>query len=351
MRSIALLFLAILHTGDLSATSKNNYNFPEIYNSNPIGGRLFHQGFRSDMARVDSGLKISSSFSQAVEYNYRFVADHSITKKAKKDASFEDPSILNATIRSYSLALQQNFVIKNQNFSIGLQLRAFEDRSNSLLRKGLDKFHSKINPLPHLISPIENKQSTIGSAGINPLVMHEGLDHFQLSADFKWQILEDPHLSDLALSVSTTFPVIKKSDLNHLGISSTLAFSRQLNRFIGIQAAATASYQWLKHSVFTAQNIQSNAFNYDVYAGLFLDLFKKGGLYLTSGARHSSLRMQYTTNPMSSSPSNVWHISMNYQFAKGEVSLYANEEFFGSEGAGMNLEADFLIGLKVEYLL
>lgn len=327
------------------------YRFPNAYNPNPIGGRLFVQPMDGHDDQVVMGLSGNVSLTTASEFNRSFHDGSSGSGPVPRDVVNPDLLLVNSYI--VEVQLGYGFRIKGYKVEAGALIRTHIDTEESEMSIFLAEVHRGVFPSPnHIPADDQPYNGTVGEK--RTVVIAKNGQVFITTAQLyaKIQLLEEERLSwipNLSFKWSVRVPT-SSHPFDRFGTSITFGLSKHLTDWIVFLASASISFQDLEARHFDATNLKVYQFYYDLFAGLVVDLGDPGGFYAVGGFRFSSLRMRYENEPTSATTSSVVHLSFNYLSASGNWELY----FYLSEeipGVSYSLEPDFLAGLGLAFRL
>lgn len=326
------------------------YRFPDLYNPNPIGGRLYLQPIGPHEDRVVEGLVISVSYLTSSEFNRKFHDSAKFRGKWPHDEAIND-SLLYMNSRMLQIRVSHGFKIRGFKFEAGAIVRTFQDTSESEMKVFLAEFHDVIgSPNP---SPDQPYNGTVGK-GRTVVIGPDGQIYMTTAELYaKVQLLdnsEKEYIPNLSLKFSVKVPISGLA-YDTWGVGISAGVSQKITDWLTFIAAGSVSYQDLSSDVFGGDNnLLVRRWVYDLFGGVVIDPFAKGGFYMTLGLRYSSVRMTYGSNPDSSHETYVAVVSLNYlsPHRDWEVRVFFSEEIPGLEGG---LEPDFSFGVNFTYYL
>lgn len=326
------------------------YRLPDMYNTNPLAGRLYVQPIGPYEHKVIEGLKIDASVSTSGEYN-RFFHDgtYGVGKIPKEYEHLGDIPYHNS--RAYNLRVSYGYKLKGFKLESGVILRTQQDSTKDTeMSIFLLEFHKLQGNSPgHIPSPNLNMSGVVGNN--QTLVIGDEGQVYLGSADLytKLQVLEKGDIKwidNLAVKATVRIP-IKNDPFNNFGAAVSMGLDKEIYTWLSFVGAASLGYQDLKKGDFDADNIDVQNIAWDVYVGLVWDPGKKGGFYMNAGVRFSNSRISYVDNPTSSRFANVLLLSANYETKNGIVIYFTiGEEIPNLDGA---LEPDLVAYLGLEY--
>lgn len=325
------------------------YRFPEVYNANPVGGRLYLQPIGAHEDQVIEGLQIQVTQATSAEYN-RYFHEHPRVSKWF-NTSHLGPNDTLVRINTYALQVKISggYRVNGVKLENGAIFRtSIDQHSDNFLSVFLMEFHKAVHApvmIPHPNQPWS------GSVGPNKtLVIGKDGRIFITSAELyaKIQLLEHGSLQPLP-NLSTKFSVrvpLDSTRFNQFGMALSVGLSNEISPWLSYLVAGSLTFQDLGRGDFNADdNLSVNRWAADLFAGLVLDPEERGGFYATLGVRLSTPRARYRSHSRSNQLSKVLCGSLNYRSSDGswEVIAFVQEEI---PFTGAALEADLVVGLS-----
>ncbi len=327
-------------TPDNNRYQDSNISFPNMYNPNPIGGRLYLQaiGLRDD--------QVTEEF--AVDLTYQLAAENG------RSNTLNDGQYTNVSNESvYTLTLSKGFILNGMRIEAGTIIRAHQDHKETPLSVFLAKFHKTIGQ-DYLIPGDDQFDGAIGEN--KTVVIGKDGQFFITNAELyaKMQLLQENHefKPNLAIKFTLKMPTTGLSFDNWAG-AITLGASKQLGKKVIFQTAVAVSYQGMTPEDLNSHNgrLQVNSLIYDIYTGIVWDFGDKNGFYVSLGNRLTKAKMQYKTsnNPEDSNllyDSNIIQFKVGYvgKDGKWEWYLSAQEDIYNPF---KQLEPDFSLSTGV----
>ncbi len=344
----AEILLATFFSQALSAATNEDalLRFPETFNPNPVG-RLFLQPVEAYPDQVLDGWRIEGSWTESSEYN-RFFHDRSDVGEADINGYQEEIPLIYKNTLTMTVRVAKGFNIKGYKIEGGTVVRTFKDMDESNLSIFLLEFHETVDSSGH-IPPKERPYGANIGDGATAVVGPDGKVYLTtLEAYAKLQVLsESPEgwQPNLAVKISVRPPVSSK-EFDTFGAAISVGVRKKIFEKLTVIGAASATYQNLTTTAFSATNLNVRKWVGDVMAGVIYDVGRSGGFYLSEAVRYSSHRVTYTNNPDSATPATVFHSSLNFQSRdrSWEFGLFISEEIPGD--VSLALEPDFVVGIE-----
>ncbi|GAB6097248.1 hypothetical protein JCM14469_35020 [Desulfatiferula olefinivorans] len=315
-----------------------SYRFPDLYNPNAVGGRLFLQPLGIHDDRVREGADISVSFGSATDYNVFFI---------ERDG---DPE-LTVNTNIWTLSASTGLSVGETVLELGGVFRAHQDMRETWGSNFVKNYHEFFSEGFGRVPPDGQYYGAVGNNHM-PVIGKSRewfLNTLQLYA--KHQLFrETDGPVDMAVKLSVRVPLSGKSfDTWGLGLSTGL--SRQIAPGFRLIGSAGLVWQDLSEESFDADNLDVTAWAADVFGGLLWDMGRSGGWYAQAGVRWASRRVAYERNSDSAEPSIVTHFGPVYRFEekRGRVLewfLSCSEDIPGL-GHGLEPDVGFYTGLAL----
>ena len=310
--------------------------FPDTYNYDPVGGRLFLQPLGMNDDRVVMGPAITMILGETSTYSPNF-----------KDMANSNPA-LKSNAHIMNLQLSHGFRLKGYKLEVGGIIRNYQDEDQSNLSVFIAKVHEAVGSSPGAeLAPYS------GAVGENhTVVIGDDGSFFVSSADLylKLQLLEEKPegwLPNLAVKFIVRAP-LSNQEFNKFGEGLAVGLSKHLtNRLIFVSSVAIA-HQQVEGKDFDSENLIIEPWMYDVFGGLVYDLKSPGFWTVSGGLKRSSRNIYYQNNPASAEPANIMLFSVNYQTRLKEwsYSFQFSEDVANPRRA---VEPDFTLEMTVRY--
>ncbi|MBU1169131.1 MAG: hypothetical protein KKD44_06145 [Proteobacteria bacterium] len=316
-----------------------SYRFPDLYNPNPLGGRIWLQPLGIHDDRVTDHAEICLNFGSSTDYNVNFI---------------ETPGDKELTVNTniYTLSLARSMDMVGRRVEMGGIFRSHQDMRSTLGSSLVKRYHEAFPSDGFGHVPPEGQY--YGAVGDNETaVIGESrefyLNTLQLYA--KYQLCrETTGFMDSALKLSIRVPLSGKS-FDKRGIALSAGFSKQMGPHLRAIGSGGLVFQDLDAKDFDANNLDVASWVYDVFAGLVWDMGRPGGWYAQAGMRYASKRVSYIQNSDSAAAAVVTHFGPVYRFREKQGRVIEWFMSFNEDipGLGYGLEPDvaFYTGVSV----
>jgi len=313
--------------------SDPSYRFPDLYNPNPVGGRIWLQPLGVHDDRVTDTGEISVSFGSSTDYNVHFI---------EKPGDSE----LTVNTNTYTLSLAKALDLAGKTVELGGIVRSHQDMSETWGSNLVKHYHEAFpsDGFGHI--PPEGQYA--GIVGNHDTMVIGDTREFYLNTlqlYAKYQLCREKRAGDgpfdLALKVSGRIPLSNKS-FDKPGLALSAGLSKQLLTRLRLIGSAGLIYQDLSEDDFNADNLDVKPWATDFFAGLVWDMGQHGGWYAQAGVRYASKRVAYKQNSESADAAVVTHFGPVYRFREKQGRII---EWFLScsediPGLGYGLEPD-----------
>lgn len=334
-----LILCFLLPHLSLAETWDKAYRFPDIYNPNPVGGRLWLQPLGVHDDRVTDKGEICVSFGSSTDYNVHF-----IEKQGDKE--------LTVNTNIYTLSLARSVDLAGKKVELGGIFRSHQDLRGTLGANLVKHYHEAFpsDGFGH-IPPDGQYYGSVGNNETPVIGKSREFYLHTLQLYTKYPLShEDSGFMDSALKLSVRVPLSGFS-FDKPGIALSAGFSKQMNSQLRLIGAGGLVYQDLSQEDFNADNLDVKPWVTDLFAGLVWDMGRHGGWYAQAGIRYASKRVAYSQNPDSAANSVVTHFGPVYRFKEKQGRII---EWFASfsediPGLGYGLEPDvaFYTGISM----
>ena len=313
-------------------------DFLDIYNPDPVGGRLFVQPL---------------SFHEDVVVEDWFFGESVITSSSYSRFFFSDARS-NAPASSQvinSIYVSKGININGFRFEFGGIYRIHQDIRESNLSRFLDSLHRAINQSSNIAPEAHRFQTSAGRDGVSLIGPNGEWFMETLQVYTKYQLLYDEpgkHTPNLSLKLTLRLPVTTNS-FDTLGVALSMGMSKRIGQGHKFLFAGDICYQGIDRSSFQTRDpdLMVRQWYAEIFAGFSLELGKPGGWYMTLGHRYSSRKVYYRRHPDTQidnrqQASHIEYLKIAYSSRgkKWEFYLMAQEDLFLPFRA---LEPDFLI--------
>lgn len=324
----------------LAETSPLPYRFPDVYNPNPVAGRIFIQPLGVHDHRVLEKGEISVSYGSATDYNVHFL---------------ENPGDEELTVNTnvYSLTFAHGVDVLGAVVEFGGVFRSHQDMRETWGSNLVKNYHEAFPSDGFGHVPPDGQY--YGAVGNNDTpVIGESREFYlhTLQLHAKYQLLkeESGRPLDLAFKFSLRVPLSSKT-FDRAGYGLTAGCSKTLIPGLRLIGSVGLAYQDIDKQDFNADNLDVTPFIYDLFAGLLWDMGEPEAWYVQAGMRYASERVAYFENPESADPAVVAHFGPVYRFKQTngrtlEWFLSCSEDIPGL-GYGLEPDVSFYTGISI----
>ena len=335
-RRFTVLIVFLLFALPFQGMARENYlpyRMVEIYNPNPVAGRLYLQPLDPHAARSIPGIKLEIALEEAADYNVYFVEDA------------HDPRL---TVNSRIVSFKASYGGRPGRFNLetGAVVRSHQDERRTFFADSIAHYHEYMG-----FGNIPEHDQYYGGIGDHQTrVIGDSGDIFLTTAQMyvKIQLFEDQGPSGLvpdgAIKASCRMPLSGHA-FDTAGAALSMGLSKQVRRRFTCYGAGDIGYQDIDRQDFNAENLRVSQWIYDALVGLTWDMGQKESWYASTAFRVSSERVSYQRNPGSADNGYCIHVGMVYRTRVSagkimELFLNCNEDL---PGLGHGLEPDFRV--------
>ncbi|MBU0994372.1 MAG: hypothetical protein KJ737_17915 [Proteobacteria bacterium] len=317
------------------------YRMPNIYNPNPVAGRLYLQPIDNNEDQCINGFKAEIACGSAADYNIYFV---------------EYPSDPRMTVNSRFISVRASYGARflSDGVESGAIIRSHQDERETLISNMLKNYHEFMG-----FGNIPEDGQYYGRIGNNTteVIGKSGdifLTTFQMYA--KIQILKDggygTRVPNFSIKITSRMPLSGKT-FDTTGTALSAGLSKQVSDEIYLIGAADVVFQDIDAEDFNADNLHVKQWASDFMAGVIWDIGETGAWYVSPAFRVSSERVVYKNNPDSAGNAYCTHLSITYRKALEKEKIMEFFMDFNEDipGFGHGLEPDFSIqtGISVQF--